>query len=310
MIRGVEMQLFAPKYYKDFKCIADRCKHSCCIGWEIDVDEKTLCRYKTEKDGYFKAILSGINEDGDAPHFVLCENERCPHLDKSGLCEIIKRFGDEYLPDICREHPRFYNNSRLGKEVGIGMACEEACRLILSSDEYSEMIRLEQVADENYDFKFDTVAARNDIYFTLSRADIPYEDKLAFLWKKYDADPSLTSDSEWREFICSLEYLYEDHKNLFSLYTSDVKTPRHSAPFLERFLAYMIYRHATPKRTEEEFRLALGLSFFAERLLASLIKSCKEFDTDRIFELARIISEEIEYSEENTDAIMLEFEFI
>ena len=25
------MKLFAPKYYKNFVCIADRCRHSCCI---------------------------------------------------------------------------------------------------------------------------------------------------------------------------------------------------------------------------------------------------------------------------------------
>ena len=36
------MKLFAPEYYKQFKCIADKCTHSCCIGWEIDIDEEAL----------------------------------------------------------------------------------------------------------------------------------------------------------------------------------------------------------------------------------------------------------------------------
>ena len=31
-----------PNYYDKFKCIADRCKHSCCIGWEIDIDDDTM----------------------------------------------------------------------------------------------------------------------------------------------------------------------------------------------------------------------------------------------------------------------------
>ena len=31
-----------PNYYDKFKCIANRCKHSCCIGWEIDIDEDTM----------------------------------------------------------------------------------------------------------------------------------------------------------------------------------------------------------------------------------------------------------------------------
>ncbi len=36
------MKLFAPRYYKKFKCSADKCDHSCCVGREIDVDETAL----------------------------------------------------------------------------------------------------------------------------------------------------------------------------------------------------------------------------------------------------------------------------
>ena len=45
------MKLYAPKYYKNFKCIADRCPHSCCIGWEIDIDRTTLTKYESLSDG-------------------------------------------------------------------------------------------------------------------------------------------------------------------------------------------------------------------------------------------------------------------
>ena len=31
-----------PDYYSAFRCIAGACKHSCCIGWEIDIDEESL----------------------------------------------------------------------------------------------------------------------------------------------------------------------------------------------------------------------------------------------------------------------------
>ena len=34
-----------PDYYPEFSCIAGACKHSCCIGWEIDVDEEALARF-------------------------------------------------------------------------------------------------------------------------------------------------------------------------------------------------------------------------------------------------------------------------
>ena len=46
------MKLTAPKYYHNFKCIADKCSHSCCIGWEIDVDEVTIEKYTSLSGDY------------------------------------------------------------------------------------------------------------------------------------------------------------------------------------------------------------------------------------------------------------------
>ena len=51
------MKLYAPKYYERFKCIADKCSHSCCIGWEIDVDADTLKKYKSLNAVNSKSIL-------------------------------------------------------------------------------------------------------------------------------------------------------------------------------------------------------------------------------------------------------------
>ena len=127
------MKLFAPKYYKEFKCIADKCEHSCCIGWEIDIDNTTLEKYKNLKHGYGAHIIDSISMD-DTPHFKLAACERCPHLDEQGLCKIIKEVGEDFLCDICREHPRFYNFTCVA-EVGLGMSCREApnnCRMTKS----------------------------------------------------------------------------------------------------------------------------------------------------------------------------------
>ena len=130
------MKLYAPKYYTDFKCIADRCTHSCCIGWEIDIDPVTAQKYSTLKQAYADTVRASI-EHGDTPHFKLEAHDRCPHLNSKNLCNIILSLGEDCLCDICREHPRFYNDSSLGREVGLGIACEEACRIVLSSDDYS-----------------------------------------------------------------------------------------------------------------------------------------------------------------------------
>ena len=41
------MRVIVPEYYKEFKCIASKCKNNCCIGWEIDIDKDTYELYKS-----------------------------------------------------------------------------------------------------------------------------------------------------------------------------------------------------------------------------------------------------------------------
>ncbi len=293
------MKLYAPKYYKDFKCIADKCKHSCCIGWEIDIDGETMEKYRSLSSGYGREIAKSI-DDGEIPHFILAEHDRCPHLDERGLCRIITELSEDCLCHICREHPRFYNDTPCGKEVGLGMACEEACRLILSSDEYSFVEEIGEIDGEKNEFLFDSIKHRDKIYRILSDNSIPYDQRLRAIAEEYGISLSNVSN----ETISSLEYLDESHRELFLEFSCDTKTPENMEKHLERALAYFVYRHCAEVYDVEDFRESLGLAMFCERLIASILPKC-----ENVFEAARIVSEEIEYSEDNTEAIKLEFVF-
>jgi len=296
------MKLFAPKYYRNFTCIADKCRHSCCIGWEIDIDSETRKKYDNLKCKYSEKILESIDES-DEPHFRLGEGERCPHLNGSGLCEIIINVGEEYLCDICREHPRFYNDTACGREVGLGMACEEACRIILSSDEYSEMVELDEDDGEEIEGEFDAVSLREEIYGILLKP-LPYCKRLEILYSRFGVEPGLIDCEHARVLINSLEYMDESHKAMFLNYSSDLIEFEKSDKMLERALAYFVYRHCSGAEDYEDFRSSLGFCFFCERLLSSIVRNA---DEQRFWELARILSEEIEYSEDNTDLIKSSF---
>jgi len=87
---------------------------------------------------------------------------------------------------------------------------------------------------------------------------------------------------------------------VFSLYTSFPARAQADEVVLERALAYFLFRHTTPAESEEEFAVSLGFSLFCERLLASLLACRKEKTLEEAIDLARILSEEIEYSEDNT----------
>ena len=295
------MKLFAPKYYKKFKCIADKCCHSCCVGWEIDVDPDTLEKYSSLAEGYGTKIKESI-DFADTPHFRLCENEKCPHLDDKGLCRIISECGEDYLCDICREHPRFYNYTARGKEVGIGLSCEEAARIVLSSDDYNEFYIVEELDGEGLDTDFDAVKCREQIYRIISDRTTPYPERIAQIRDMFELSLSEIS----KDIFLSLEYLDETHKELFLAFSADMETPKEYEKMLERALAYFIYRHCSGAYDREEFRASLGFALFCERHLASLISDQNATEEEAV-ELARIISEEIEYSEENTERIKGEF---
>lgn len=300
------MKLYAPEYYKKFRCIADKCTHSCCIGWEIDIDDKTLEKYKSFNDVFGDTIIKSI-EFEETPHFKLDINERCPHLNDCGLCNIILNKGEEYLCDICREHPRFYNNTPLGKEVGLGMVCEEAARLILSSDFNGKTLCIGEIEEKDEAVDFDAIQYRDILFEILSDCSLEYNEKLDGIYKKFEISPFNISEETWLELISSLEYLDEKHKKLFMIYSHSSKITKDQSVYLSRMLSYLIFRHCTDVFDEEDFICSLGFCLFCERLFASLLSAHNVSELSDVIKLASTLSEEIEYSEDNTEAIKLKF---
>ena len=129
------MKTIYPTFYKDFRCRAGACAHSCCKGWEIDIDPETARRYLSAPPPLGDRLRGAIDFDGETWSFRLTGDERCPFLNSSGLCDIITAWGDGALCDICREHPRFYETVGEYELQGLGLACEEAASLLINAKE-------------------------------------------------------------------------------------------------------------------------------------------------------------------------------
>lgn len=148
------MLLRVPHYYGDFKCIASECKDNCCIGgWEIDIDSETA-QYYLSLRGEFGDMLRASISQGDEYCFKL-NNGRCPFLDNNNLCEIYRQLGEERMGVVCAQFPRFTEYFGGVKERGIGLACEEAARIILSDRQpflFEETVTDEEIIeDSEYD---------------------------------------------------------------------------------------------------------------------------------------------------------------
>lgn len=127
------MILRVPSYYKEFHCTAGQCKDSCCIGWEIDIDEDTYFYYKNV-EGAFGEWLRTHMVTEETNSFALRENGWCPFLNEKKLCEICIALGEEALCEVCTEFPRFTVEYENVREKVLSLSCEEVGRLLFSSD--------------------------------------------------------------------------------------------------------------------------------------------------------------------------------
>lgn len=144
------MKYHKPSFFDQFKCIGSACTDTCCAGWEIEVDETTAQGYLAEKGAFGDRLRREIgSEPGE--YFFKLKNNRCPFLNKENLCDIFINLGEERLCDICREHPRFYNWFGDYTEVGLGLCCEEAERLLFSDSKPLTFVE-EVTQDEEQDY--------------------------------------------------------------------------------------------------------------------------------------------------------------
>lgn len=141
------MKLIAPDYYTDFHCKAGECRHTCCAGWEIDIDPASMERYNRIGGEFGEKVRSCISTS-PTPHFILQPEERCPLLRADNLCELIIRCGNDSLCQICTDHPRFRNYWSDRVEIGLGAACEEAARMILTADHPMKLIEVGKDEEE------------------------------------------------------------------------------------------------------------------------------------------------------------------
>lgn len=128
------MELHIPSYYPKFRCLAGSCPHTCCAWWEVPVDEGSAAFYQSapgELGARLRAALTADEEGG--PCFRLTGGQ-CPFLSGEGLCSLQLQWGEEGIPAICREHPRFTYDYGPIREAGLCASCPEVARLILGED--------------------------------------------------------------------------------------------------------------------------------------------------------------------------------
>lgn len=326
------MLTIKPDFYDNFKCIADKCTDNCCIGWEIDVDKVSLDKYYAINTPFGDEIRSLIvKSDDDSDCFALSKEERCPFLNEKNLCRIIINCGEDYLCDICREHPRFYEWFVGVTECGLGLCCEEVCRLLLEREE--PFLLIEESDGEEIVFETDEDIAELDCYILLSafrvslfeilfNKDMDFEEKLVqvlsksetffeeeFKIRNYKNSIELFKRTEpigdnWIAFIKKLSENFEKYLTVEREFQEKTKGDM----LYSKILAYIIYRHFTKAVFDKSMRERICFAIESVRFI--YLCDLKTFYEKGVLTLKDRIenlknwSKQVEYSEENTDLLI------
>ena len=211
------MRFRVPGYYKQFTCIADRCIDNCCFGgWQIDIDKETIDYYDTVQGDFGDRLKKYV--DKEAGCFTL-NNGQCPFLLENNLCEIYKELGPEHMGLVCTQFPRFTEYYGNIKETGIGMACEEAARIILN-DSTPFILEETDIDEEEIWGEYDSSLGqslfilRDKIMSMLDDTSLSLSDKLCVILDKCDYLQNLINNNNYDEIrkFCSVIDLIKDIK--------------------------------------------------------------------------------------------------
>ena len=305
------MKLFAPTYYPAFRCIAGDCRHSCCIGWEICIDPATLARYQALPPKERKAILSHTCKDKNSTTLRLTQEGRCPFLTSDGLCRLIQKYGEDILCEICREHPRFYNAFSDRTEVGVGLCCEEAARLILTERAPFSLLCIEERETKGVPDPFEAIffSQREEIFRILFDRSQPLSHRIEALAERYSLslDGIFRNDLRWQGIYRALERLDPAWEEMLTAWEG--AAPNGSLFSMEegtaeQLIAYFLYRHLADAIDSGDFPERVAFALLSTQVIGTVANAIAPDHLPTLIDVARAYSAEVEYSEENVKTLL------
>ena len=178
------MLITIPDYYKSFQCIADKCEDTCCAGWQIVIDKKTLNKYKKIKGDFRKRMLCSV--DWFQGTFKQDNDKRCAFLNERNLCDLYLSQGEEGFCKTCREYPCHTEEFEGVREITLSISCPEVARILMNRMEPVEFLSYEREGDEEFEdfdpFLFSILEdARKEMISILQNRNLTIEERVLLI---------------------------------------------------------------------------------------------------------------------------------
>ena len=174
------MLIVYPDYYKDFSCVAGDCEDTCCAGWEIVIDPKSLRKYHESKT-LKRRLLRDIKWRKGT--FRQCRDGRCAFLREDGLCDLYRKLGADSLCKTCRTYPRHTEEFENVREITLSISCPHVARMLMERIEPVHFLEKETEREESYEefdyFLFSCLTdARRVMLQILQNRDLAIDERL------------------------------------------------------------------------------------------------------------------------------------
>ena len=327
------MILRVPDYYEEFSCIAGDCRHSCCIGWEIDIDEYTYAYYKSIGGALGERLATYMYMTEDNEHsFQLESNGYCPFLNKDKLCDICIALGEEALSEVCTEYPRFSIEYGNVLQKCLSLSCEEVGRILFFKDAPVQIVD-HYMPDDTSDADEPEDEWIPAMEQTQKKAIALLQDRSRDIWtrmweyllpicedacdatgeytyqdfkSRYQTFAEMeTLDEEWEIVKAQMEEHYTA-KTYVSILQQYLQSPAYRESDYEQLMVYFTFRYLMNAVYDYDAvsyrKLAVVFTLFIrdmDALRYHLNGGCYTRD-DRV-DVVRIFSKEVEHSEENIE---------
>lgn len=302
------MKEYVLSYYPKFKCIAEKCQHTCCAGWTVNIDENTLSVYKNQASDFSKALKNGINFKKSK--FKLDKSRRCAFLNQKNLCEIITNLGETSLCQVCRDHPRFKTFFDNGTEIGLGFCCERATQIILSYQDKIQPILIQD--DENClepsFIQKQILKFRKNALLIIQDRNKNINDRINELLSLCDIILCERDFKKILKLFLSLERLDKSWstrlKNLKGK-SFKLKTDRKFSLYCEQFLANSLFRHISNCDDTMLLKGRLVACIISWWIIKSIFENeiISHDNFELICDIVRAFSSEVEYSQKNLNKL-------
>ena len=135
-----------PDYFNEFQCTADKCKDTCCAGWQIVIDEESLEKYKKIKGDYIWKVMANV--DWEEGCFRQDREKRCAFLNQNNLCDLYTNAGESSLCKTCREYPRHTEEFEDVREITLSVSCPEVARILMDRKTPVSFVTIEKPEEE------------------------------------------------------------------------------------------------------------------------------------------------------------------